>query len=383
MRWLSEKRRLVFFLSILLMSGFLLTSIIGYQVSKSTLKEIISQNELPLTSDNIYSEIQRDLLRPVFIASVMAQDTFLRDWVIQGERDEKLIRKYLNEIKSKYGTVTSFFVSERTNTYYHASGIIASFNPNTPKGKWYSRVRKMADDFEINVDLDAANHDTLTIFVNHKVFDYEGKYIGATGVGLTVNAVRKLIDVYHQKYQRNIYFTNKNGDMVLTGPNASQNPNNIRDLAGLRTLSDQILNSDAVNLEYERNGQTYLLTTRSIPELDWILLVERSETEAISSLKRTLAINLFISLIITVVVMIVTFFAITLYQKRLERMAEEEKLVSDQLRELNDQKDKMLSIIGHDLRSPFNAIIGYAELLVQKANTLTPAEIIEYAENVA
>ena len=365
------------------MSGFFLTSIIGYQVSKSALKDIISQNELPLTSDNIYSEIQRDLLRPVFIASVMAQDTFLRDWAIDGEQDEHLVRKYLSEIKSKYGTITSFFVSEQTKTYYHANGIVESFDPNTPKDKWYLRVRKMADDFEINVDPDSANRDTLTIFVNHKVFDYEGDYIGATGVGLAVNAVQNLIDTYRQKYNRNIYFTNRNGAVVLAEPDSAQGLKNIRDLVGLRPHADQILKSDAINLEYERDAHTYLLTTRYIPELDWVLLVEQSETDSLGSLRRTLVINLVISLLITVIVMIATFLAISLYQKRLDRMADEEKFVNDQLTELNNQKDKMLSIIGHDLRSPFNAIIGYAELLVQKADTLERTLIREYAENVA
>ena len=39
-----------------------------------------------------------------------------------------------------------------------------------------------------------------------------------------------------------------------------------------------------------------------------------------------------------------------------------------QLKELNKAKDKILSIIGHDLRSPFNNIIGFSELLLEKIN---------------
>ncbi|HQP48965.1 MAG TPA: GGDEF domain-containing protein, partial [Spirochaetota bacterium] len=102
-----NKKKLISVLSLLLVSGFLITSLASYYVARSTLRSRIEKSELPLTSDNIYSEIQRDLLRPVFISSLMAHDTFLRDWILNGERDNSLITKYLKEIKEKYNTVTS------------------------------------------------------------------------------------------------------------------------------------------------------------------------------------------------------------------------------------------------------------------------------------
>ena len=80
-------------LSLLLVSGFLITSLASYYVSRASLREQISKHELPLTSDNVYSEIQRDLIRPVFISSLMSTDTFLRDWVLQGEPDQEIIIK--------------------------------------------------------------------------------------------------------------------------------------------------------------------------------------------------------------------------------------------------------------------------------------------------
>ena len=66
---------------------------------------------LPLTSDNIYSEIERDLLRPVLISSLMASDTFLQGWSSSGELESERIRIYLREIQQEYGTITAFFVS--------------------------------------------------------------------------------------------------------------------------------------------------------------------------------------------------------------------------------------------------------------------------------
>jgi Ni,Fe-hydrogenase I cytochrome b subunit len=74
-----RKNKLIVFLSVVLIFGFLATSLISFNASRSSIRQSIIQNELPLTTDNIYSEIQKDLIRPVFISSMMASDTFLRD----------------------------------------------------------------------------------------------------------------------------------------------------------------------------------------------------------------------------------------------------------------------------------------------------------------
>jgi signal transduction histidine kinase len=64
-------------------------------------------------------------------------------------------------------------------------------------------------------------------------------------------------------------------------------------------------------------------------------------------------------------------------------LAEEElKRKTRELQKLNQQKDKLFSIIAHDLRSPFTSVIGFADLLVSKARTLSHGQVVSYAQIV-
>lgn len=53
---------------------------------------------------------------------------------------------------------------------------------------------------------------------------------------------------------------------------------------------------------------------------------------------------------------------------------------NEELRELNATKDKFFSIIAHDLRSPFSALINVSDMLTDKVKALKDDEVLELAE---
>ena len=64
-------------------------------------------------------------------------------------------------------------------------------------------------------------------------------------------------------------------------------------------------------------------------------------------------------------------------QKQIENSLREREV---RLRELNATKDKFFSIIAHDLKSPFNAIVGFSNLMTEQIKLKDYDGIEEYAE---
>lgn len=58
------------------------------------------------------------------------------------------------------------------------------------------------------------------------------------------------------------------------------------------------------------------------------------------------------------------------------------KKLADELTEMNAMKDRLYSIIGHDLRSPFNSILGFSELLAESYDDFSDQERKQFAVNI-
>lgn len=56
--------------------------------------------------------------------------------------------------------------------------------------------------------------------------------------------------------------------------------------------------------------------------------------------------------------------------------------IAEDLRQINDTKDKFVSIIAHDVKTPIVALIGYAEILAEDIEELQKSEIKEFASSI-
>jgi diguanylate cyclase (GGDEF)-like protein len=324
---IGERRRLVALTASLLTLGFVGTSFFGFTASRAALRASISDNELPVTSDTVYSEIQRDLVRPILISSMMASDTFLRDWILEGEKTPADMIKYLGQVRTKYDAFTSFMVSDKSRIYYQSDRVLKSVSESENRDEWYFRVKAMKAPYEINVDRDFAHADALTVFINYRVLDYRGRFIGAAGVGINIAAIATMTAEYRQRYGRSVYFVDKDGIIVAGSPGGMDSaggnaePKSIRDIEGLTDIASKALSSERGSFQYARGGKKWLLNVRLVSELGWRLFVEKDEDAALAGIRDAFRLNLAICAAITCGVLLLTSVTINRFQARLERTA--------------------------------------------------------------
>lgn len=290
------------------MSGILFFSVLGisvvnYQVSRRAVRHELMASALPLTRDTIFSEIQNELMRPIFLSSLMANDTFLKDWVLGGERDLDSITKYLGEIAEKYGFFTTFFVSARTSNYYHQAGIQKQVSPEDSHDVWFYNFVDSGIPFDLEVDTNEAQQNELAIFINFRVEGYDGGLLGVTGVGLQVTQMARTLRYYRDKYGRQVFLVSPDGVIQVHPDVRMTQAASIHDIEGLSSVAPAILDNRGEPSDYifERDGRTFLLTARYVPDLNWFLLVEQDESVSMAAVRenfiRTMALGLVASVI--------------------------------------------------------------------------------------
>jgi signal transduction histidine kinase len=372
----AEKRRFLAGIGLVLAVGFTLAATLAFLVSRASVRSDIAGQSLPLTADNIYSKVQQDLLRPVFIASMMAHDTFVRDWLVDGERETSRINRYLEAIRDNFGMTAPFLVSEASRRYYTSTGILKTVSADDPRDAWYFRVRAMSSIHEINLDPNEDNHDAPTVFVNFRMLGPDGRLLGATGVGLTLASISQAIDRYEGQFQRRICFVDRSGRIILAGRSATHRGDSIRSMSGISRIADAILagSSSPSSFDYDEGGEHILVNSRYIPELDVFLIVEQSETSATAAILRGLQINLAASLAFSLLALYLVHLLSSRYQRRIEQMADNAIANAARETEIARRQREFVAMVSHEFVTPL-AIIDSSLQGLKRDETAMPAEV--------
>ena len=319
------KTKVVVIIAGLLLGVSITGSIINYMKNVRDTQEQLQHTSLPLSVDNIYTEIQQRMIEPLLVSSLMSNDTFLRDWLMDGETDINGITRYLTEIQQKYDIFTTFLVSEKTKNYYHPRGFIDVINKENNADAWYFNFKNQAAPYEINLDHNTNLGDFLVMFINYKVMDYSNQMIGVTGVGVRLLNIEEMLTSFKTRYKYDVYFVNQDGEITLFSKGLNKR-GNIAHIEGIREINEVIESGIQTQFDYKDKDGEYLLNTKYIEKLKLHLFVEINKKEYLTELKKTFYANLLISLLVTLLVTVIIIYTINIYQKQLVQMASEDAL---------------------------------------------------------
>jgi diguanylate cyclase (GGDEF)-like protein len=288
---------------------------------------------------------------------MMASNSFLNDWLAAGENDVEKITKFLSEIKVNHGVISAFFISDATKNYYTATGILKRVDKDDPKDSWYWKAKALRKLYETELDRDQNNEGNLTLFVNHQVKDSDHKFLGITGVGLTIDSLKLLIRDYQYRFQRKIYFADENGLVTVSAEDGEMQGKNIRDIPGLKSVAESILKSKEGAFEYKLGTQSHLLNVRLISEINWYLYTEKVEDGSLDNIRSTLMFNLIACALITAVVLFFTHLTINHYQRRLEIFATSDHLTGLANRDVFDAVAAQALKEMHRSHKPISALM--------------------------
>ena len=316
---MNFKNYVVIIVTFLLLTFSIGSSVLNYMKSLEETQVELKERSLPLSIDNIYTEVQRNLIEPTLVSSMMANDTFLKDWIIHDENKTDKITRYLESIKNRYSVFSTFLVSQKTGNYYTSKGLLEKIKEENPNNAWYFKFRENQDNYEINLDFNKYLGDSLIMFINYKIFDDNFHYLGATGIGIKISYINEMLKHFRLKYNFNVFFTDKDGNIVL-----SERENN--DIGKAQSIKDLNLDKGALVdnskvIEYKKDGKSYILNTKYIKELKLYLFVEAEVNKFTKELEKTFYTNLLISLLITAVIILIILYTIRSYNKKLENLA--------------------------------------------------------------
>lgn len=327
------KMRISLIISLIIVVGFISVSLINYYTYGKVIKDDI-KNISKLTSTNIYSDINNELTKPIFVSLTMANDHFLKDWLSDEQaslNDEAYIKKlqdFLIGIKLKYNYNSVFLVSAQTNNYYHFEGIHKSISKDNEHDQWYYAFIDENEFYDLDVDTDEAADNTLTVFINCRIEDDNGSLMGVVGVGVEMNEVQNILKKFEDNFDLEACLIDHDGlTQVHTHSKFIERVNMFKEPV-VNQFRDQIIeNKESMEtFQYQQEKLDGYLITRYISELDWYLMIKKDTSILKKSFHSQMASDFFIILLVILVLILLSNNLIRRYERQITELIKIDQL---------------------------------------------------------
>ncbi|WKY48069.1 sensor domain-containing diguanylate cyclase [Eubacteriaceae bacterium ES3] len=303
-----KKNRVAIIIATIIIGGISAISYFSFYIYSQIIRDDI-MNISKLTSTSIYSEIDNELTKPIFVSLTMANDAFVKEWINnEGQRQETEIINYLEGIRSKYDYQSVFLVSDQSNRYYTYDGLLKVVDDSNNHDQWYYQFMKQDNIYALDVDQDEANNQLLTVFINCKIYDENNQVIGVTGVGIEMNYLQNLLLEFEDNYSLEALLVDSNG-LIQAHRNGDYIESvNINDLEMYQGIGQALYDKSQELNVFDVNEEAHeeFVISHYIEEMDWYLIVRKNTQILAESLYK----QMFYDFMFTVLILISILFIV-------------------------------------------------------------------------
>ena len=259
----------VFFLAALPVLAFVTHRQISSQLDESELASRI------IITERLHDAIESRLQGPILVAQAMASDTFLKECLenessCNEEKMNEQMKEYLEAFRKSGDYAAAFLVSEGSKKYFTYEGLNKVIDPDKdPHDVWYSVFVNSGTPYGLDVDVNEANGQGWTVFVNGRMESGDGRLLGVCGVGIEMTELQKLFKTYEEQYGIKVDIVNQEGLVQADSGSLNIQTTHHTDLK-LSSTEDYV---------YTKKGENGYFVTKYIDETDWYLVVQGDQTQ--------------------------------------------------------------------------------------------------------
>jgi len=309
----SIRIKLIYSIVSIILFAFFLLSIYNYKSSEFAFLYRITNYELPYYSDKAKLTISQLIHDGTNSLDIMSNDAYFIDLISNATNRNDEINEYLKKRQSDNKDLVIGFISEESNSFYSVNSQPGEVTQEN--SKWYFTFKEYKGDRAFNVN-QSSKTKQIKLWIQQKEYDENGKFLGVAYVGFNIEKVTQFVLSQNFGNKGETMLVGMDGGIKIHKDSAVIDYNNTQEeghtfstVYKLGDKANKLITKQDYSTKYTRSdGDERILTTRYIPELDWVMIIDVSKDQLIEPLKETFIKTIIGSIIISFFIILVVSF---------------------------------------------------------------------------
>ncbi|QPG05527.1 GGDEF domain-containing protein [Salinimonas marina] len=262
-RTLHRSILLLFFVVVLA-----IVTLVHFSISKIVAEQSRAQQKSLSPAINL---IVNELLKPLHTAEALGHSPELVQLLDQDKLDGNEVLRVLKRMEQQFDLVF-FLASEKERMQYMSDGMVIPLIEG--QVSWYFKYKDRPE----TAVADIGKWEDTHFYIDIKIFDKEGEFLGFFGVGQSLSSFLTLFDEYKNEYGYDFIFVDENSDIMLSSDASLiaeySEFTNLSQLDWFAQLPAEVRQKRALNNRLVTiDEQEYLIAEVGLNQFDWTVFL--------------------------------------------------------------------------------------------------------------